>query len=74
MLSEMIKHHVKEEEQRDGLFAQAKASDIDLMELGAQLSERKQELRKQYMEEGIPTPKTRASNGAKLKQGEPLGR
>jgi hypothetical protein len=74
VLSEMIKHHVKEEEKRDGLFAQAKASDIDLMELGAQLSERKQELKKQYMEEGIPTPRTRASNGAKLKQGEPLGR
>lgn len=74
VLSEMIKHHVKEEEQRDGLFAQAKASDIDLMELGARLNERKQELKKQYLEEGIPTPKTRASNGATLEHGEPLSR
>ncbi len=72
VLSEMIKHHVKEEEQRDGLFAQAKASDIDLMELGARLNTRKQELKKIYLEEGIPTPKTRASNGAKLKHGQPL--
>src|SRR5262249_25589987 len=30
VLSEMIKHHVKEEEQRDGMFAQAKKADVDL--------------------------------------------
>jgi hemerythrin superfamily protein len=41
VLSEMIKHHVKEEEQRDGMFAQAKASDMDLKALGAQMLERK---------------------------------
>jgi hypothetical protein len=44
VLSEMIKHHVKEEEQRDGLFAKARQSDMDLDELGAQLRRRKDEL------------------------------
>ena len=44
VLSEMIKHHVKEEEQPDGMFAEAKASKMDLEELGAELFSRKQEL------------------------------
>jgi hemerythrin superfamily protein len=44
VLSEMIKHHVKEEEQRDGMFAEAKQSDMDLTALGAQLAARKNEL------------------------------
>ena len=47
VLSEMIKHHVKEEEQRDGLFAKAKASDMDLEYIGEQLSERKAALQAQ---------------------------
>jgi len=44
VLSEMIKHHVKEEEKSDGMFAEAKKSKMDLEELGRQLLERKQEL------------------------------
>jgi hemerythrin superfamily protein len=44
VLSEMIKHHVKEEEQRGGMFAKAKASDLDLKALGERLAERKAEL------------------------------
>ena len=44
VLSEMIKHHVKEEEQRDGMFAKARASDMDLASLGEQLAARKAEL------------------------------
>lgn len=47
VLSEMIKHHVKEEEQRDGMFAKAKKTDLDMKELGAELSMRKNELMKQ---------------------------
>jgi hypothetical protein len=43
----MIKHHVKEEEQRDGMFAKAKKADLDLNELGDELSARKKELMKQ---------------------------
>jgi len=44
VLSEMIKHHVKEEEKRDGMFARAKKSDMDLEELGAAMAARKKEL------------------------------
>lgn len=44
VLAEMIKHHVREEEKRDGMFAQARSSDMDLDLLGEQLRERKQEL------------------------------
>ena len=44
VLSEMIKHHVNEEEQRGGMFAKARESDMDLKALGEQLAARKQEL------------------------------
>jgi hemerythrin superfamily protein len=44
VLSEMIKHHVKEEEQRDGMFAKAKQADMDLKALGEELESRKKEL------------------------------
>src|SRR5688572_32840886 len=44
VLSEMIKHHVKEEEQPDGLFAKSRQSEMDLASLGAQLAARKAEL------------------------------
>jgi hemerythrin superfamily protein len=44
VLSEMIKHHVKEEEQRDGMFAEARKSDMDLAALGERLAQRKDEL------------------------------
>lgn len=47
VLSEMIKHHVKEEEQRDGMFAKAKKADLDLKELGAEMAARKAQLMKQ---------------------------
>jgi hemerythrin superfamily protein len=44
VLSEMIKHHVKEEEQPGGMFAEARKSDMDLHLLGEQLAARKKEL------------------------------
>jgi len=44
VLSEMIKHHVKEEEQRGGMFAEAKQSEMDLVALGAKMAARKKEL------------------------------
>jgi len=47
VLGEMIKHHVKEEEQRDGMFAKAKKSELDLDALGEELHARKLELTKQ---------------------------
>ena len=44
VLSEMIKHHVNEEEKRDGLFAKSRQSEMDLEALGEQLAARKAEL------------------------------
>ena len=44
VLSEMIKHHVNEEEKRDGLFAKSRQSEMDLEALGEQLASRKAEL------------------------------
>jgi len=43
VLSEMIRHHVKEEERRDGMFAGARAAGMDLAVLGEQLLARKRE-------------------------------
>ena len=47
VLSEMIKHHVKEEEQPGGMFAEAKKSKMDLKALGDELRSRKGELQAQ---------------------------
>jgi hemerythrin superfamily protein len=44
VLSEMIKHHVKEEEKRGGMFTKARASDMDLNALGEELEKRKAEV------------------------------
>jgi hypothetical protein len=44
VLQEMIRHHVKEEEQRGGMFSKAQSSEMDLRALGRQLMERKLEL------------------------------
>ena len=47
VLGEMIKHHVKEEEGRDGMFAKAKKSELDLEELGEAMKARKDQLMRQ---------------------------
>jgi hypothetical protein len=52
VLSEMIKHHVREEEQPGGMFAKARKSDMDLVELGEQLRARKIELEKDESPKG----------------------
>ena len=44
VLGEYIKHHVKEEEQPGGFFAQAKKGDEDLEAMGERLKVRKEEL------------------------------
>lgn len=44
VLGEYIKHHVKEEEQPGGMFAQAKKGDEDLEAMGERLKARKEEL------------------------------
>lgn len=55
VLKELIEHHVKEEEkQRDNLFQQTRAADVDLQELGARLAARKAELMETAQKEGLP--------------------
>lgn len=56
VLSEEIKHHVKEEEQRGGIFSQAKEADLDLTALGEQMAARKKELQAEFEENGLPPP------------------
>lgn len=70
VLSEMIKHHVKEEEQRDGIFAQASASDMDLVALGEQMTVRKDELTAEFKASGLPAPTTLTMKNAEIQRGQ----
>jgi hemerythrin superfamily protein len=73
VLSEMIKHHVKEEEKRDGMFAQARQGEVDLEALGEQLAQRKIDLINLYKRNGLPKPKTRTLTGMpKVELGQPV--
>ncbi|WP_119420660.1 hemerythrin domain-containing protein [Desertibaculum subflavum] len=72
VLREEIKHHVKEEEQRGGLFAQAKSADIDLKQLGEQMMRRKQELKSQFESGEMSPPETRTFHGGELSRGKPF--
>ncbi|MDZ4737161.1 MAG: hemerythrin domain-containing protein [Rhodospirillaceae bacterium] len=73
VLSEMIKHHVKEEEKRSaGLFAQAKEAGLDVDDLGARMQSRKKELMAQIKSEGLPSPETRSFTGHTLRQSAPI--
>jgi hypothetical protein len=73
VLSEQIKHHVKEEERPgDGYFAQARQGDLDMDALGAQMQARKDELLAQFKKSGLPPPETRSFTGHTLEQGAPV--
>lgn len=55
VLSEEIKHHVHEEEMpSEGMFAQCRTTDVDLVALGEQMLARKMELIKQSESAGLP--------------------
>jgi len=61
VLSEYIKHHVKEEEKaRTGVFAEAKRKGLDMAEIGEQLATRKEELMAKAEQGGLPKPKPKA--------------
>jgi hypothetical protein len=55
VLSEEIKHHVREEEMpKEGMFAQAREAGVDLVALRDQLLARKEELLSQSKSNGLP--------------------
>ena len=60
VLSEEIKHHVREEEKPgEGMFAQARGADVDLVALRDQMMARKQELMEQAEGSGLPPAEMR---------------
>lgn len=70
VLSEMIKHHVKEEEKpSEGFFAQARKGDVDMGSLGERMQARKDQLLTSIKQGGLPAPETRSFTGHKMKQG-----
>jgi len=73
VLSEQIKHHVHEEEMRsEGLFTQARAAGLDMMDLAERMESRKKQLLAEFKVNGLPTPETRSFSGTKLKRGAPV--
>ena len=67
VLSEMIKHHVKEEEKKAGnMFAQARKAGVDTKTLGARMAAEKKTLVAKYESEGLPKPPTPTFTGTKL--------
>src|SRR5215207_9396309 len=55
VLQEQIEHHVKEEEMREeGMFAQCRDTDVDLVALRDQMALRKEELMEQAKTRGLP--------------------
>lgn len=67
VLSEMIEHHVEEEEKRvEGMFAQARKAGLDMDALGEAMMARKQELTAEYKARGLPLPETTTLNQAKV--------
>jgi hypothetical protein len=73
VLSEMIKHHVKEEEKRsEGLLAQAREAGLDVEALGQRMQVRKQALMQKFAGGNLPPPQTRSFTGHKLVQAEPV--
>ena len=65
VLSEEIKHHVKEEEMRsEGMFAQARAAGLDMEELGERMRARKAALQSEFEADGLPVQQTHSMKGA----------
>jgi len=69
VLSEEIKHHVKEEEKRGGIFTEARKADLDLDALGEQMLARKKELTAKFEKSGLPKPITLTMKGTPPEQG-----
>ncbi len=73
VLTEEIKHHVREEEKPgEGVLAQARAAGLDMDALGDKLLARKEQLLKKFKAEGLPPPTTRSFKGHKIQQGHTM--
>jgi len=67
VLSEMIEHHVKEEEQRvEGMFSQARKAGLDMDLLGEQMAGEKAQLISDYKSGSLPRPETPTFSGTAL--------
>jgi len=67
VLSEMIKHHVKEEEKKQGnMFAKAKKAGVDTDALGRQMAAEKRKLTAEFKVNGLPKPPTPTFRGTQL--------
>lgn len=63
VLCEEIRHHVREEEKRsDGMFAQCRRTDVDLIELRDRMLERTRELQEMAKSQGLPPAMPSAVN------------
>jgi hemerythrin superfamily protein len=69
VLSEMIKHHVKEEEGPGGMFSKSRDSDMDLDALGEELAARKAELESSEDLDEPPTSGRKGSQGERRQHG-----
>ncbi len=70
VLSEMIKHHVNEEEKRDGMFAKARQSEMDLGAIGERLASRKEQLTRSEdsSDDGDTSREPRGSAGSRKQE------
>ncbi len=67
VLSEMIEHHVEEEEKRvEGMFSQAREAGLDMDSLGERMAEEKARLTAAYRSDGVPRPETSTLSGTSL--------
>ena len=67
VLSEMIEHHVEEEERRvEGMFSQARKAGLDMDALGDRMAAEKAELIASYKTGGLPRPETTSFQGTVL--------
>jgi hypothetical protein len=67
VLGEEIRHHIKEEEKRGGIFTEAR-KELDLDALGEKLMARKEELKAQFEQKGLPMPFTLTMTAPPLEQ------
>jgi hypothetical protein len=67
VLSEMIEHHVEEEEKRvEGMFSQARKAGLDMDDLGERMAAEKARLLADYKGAGLPRPELSTLSGTGL--------